>query len=47
MAFGFLKKLAAVLCGKKPQQKKGGEKKQQRGGKGRGNGGAFAAVFVL
>ena len=42
MAFGFLKKIAAVLTGgKKAQPQKGGEgkKRHSRGGKGRGNGG--------
>ena len=37
MAFGFLKKIAAVFGGKKPAGKKQGEgKKHRRGGKGRG-----------
>ena len=41
MAFGFLKKIAAALSGKKAQPPKGGEgkKRHSRGGKGRGNGG--------
>ena len=41
MAFGFLKKIAAALSGKKAQPQKGGEgkKRHSRGGKGRGNGG--------
>ena len=34
MAFGFLKKIAGMLTGRKPQEKKGGKK--PRGGKGRG-----------
>ena len=41
MAFGFLKKIAAVLGGKNPQQgqKDGGKKRHRRGGKGRNKGG--------
>ena len=38
MAFGFLKKIAAVLTGHKPAQKQGGGK-GRRGGRGRGKGG--------
>ena len=40
MAFGFLKKIAAVLTGKKPQQQQqqGGGKPRKRGGRGRKGG---------
>jgi len=40
MAFGFLKKIAAALSGKKPAQEKGGSgKKRRRGGKGKNKNG--------
>ena len=42
MAFGFLKKIAAAITGKKEQPKKdqqGGGKRRRRGGQGRGKGG--------
>ena len=38
MAFGFLKKIAAAITGRKPEQKQSGGK-SRRGGKGRGKGG--------
>ena len=38
MAFGFLKKIAAVLTGKKPQPQQGGGKPHKRGGRGRKGG---------
>ena len=41
MAFGFIKKIAAALTGKKaPEPAKDGGKKRRRGGRGRGKGGA-------
>ena len=43
MAFGFLKKIAAAIVGKKPQNqggKPGEGKRRRRGGKGRGKGGS-------
>ena len=39
MAFGFLKKIAAAITGRKPDQKQGGGNKGRRGGKNRGKGG--------
>ena len=38
MAFGFLKKIAAVFSGKKPQPKQGDGKPHKRGGRGRKGG---------
>ena len=40
MAFGFLKKIAAALTGKKAPAPANGGKKHRRGGRGRGKGGA-------
>ena len=42
MAFGFLKKIAAAISGKKPAggQKGDGKRKRRRGGRGRGKGGS-------
>ena len=40
MAFGFLKKIAQALTGKKPAESQdGAKKKRRRGGRGRGKGG--------